>query len=573
MERKLRYQPFLLFIIILISACSPISTPDGLLYSGEMSFSGENAFEIEKEYVSEFPNRHSGQENNRLAAEWFYNRLSKAGWNCGFDEWEIVNYSEPVELINTICKLPGLSSREILIAAHHDQAPTTIEGADNDASGISILVHLAEIFASESPHAYTLAFVSTDAEEYGMIGSGRYIQTHTDPEQIIAGISLDNLGRDYYDGMNMELIGQYRNYGPIWLAIAAHDAAEGANSEWEVHLRAPIDQILDQAGPISFMDQGPMVAAGVPALGFTGKVPEKHADEQYHLWHDPDDTITHQSAESLGEAGLITEALVRYLFSLESFPAGNDPYLYFDESQEILKGAPLMIIFIAFVSIYFLGSFIVGGKNLREMLKGWRIVWPHFAGLWIPLFGSVLLLYLFVGIGLMENYDTYPATTKDPNLLNPNWFAISLYLIGTALLFVTSRKAARKYSGEMSVPIDRQKRSFALFILGLCSLYVLSLNPFSLLFVAPTLFWFLIRGRKNLSLLIDVILYLLGGLVFYGLFYFFGFVTLRYNFAFLWFLMNMFSIQMISPYTSAVIAAILAAGLSLIVREPRKIIQ
>jgi hypothetical protein len=57
-------------------------------------------------------------------------------------------------------------------------------------------------------------------------------------------------------------------------------------------------------------------------------------------------------------------------------------------------------------------------------------------------------------------------------------------------------------------------------------------------------------------------------LVFYGLFYFFGFVTYDYQFAFAWFMLMMFSIQMTSFWTAAVITAIVGAGLSLVV-EPK----
>ena len=119
--------------------------------------------------------------------------------------------------------MPGASEKEILVIAHLDQASTTVQGADNDGSGIAILLHLAEIFTAEKDRSYTLTFVATDAEEYGMIGAQRYVGTHPNTENIIAGISLDNLGRNYYDGMNMELIGQYRNYGPIWLALTAQE--------------------------------------------------------------------------------------------------------------------------------------------------------------------------------------------------------------------------------------------------------------------------------------------------------------------------------------------------------------
>ena len=94
----------------------------------------------------------------------------------------------------------------------------TVEGADNDGAGIAILLELAAVFAGEGTPRHTLTFAATDAEEYGMLGSLRYIQTHPNTEEIVAGISMDNLGRFYYDGMNMELVGQFRGYGPVWLA-------------------------------------------------------------------------------------------------------------------------------------------------------------------------------------------------------------------------------------------------------------------------------------------------------------------------------------------------------------------
>ena len=55
--------------------------------------------------------------------------------------------------------------------------------------------------------------------------------------------------------------------------------------------------------------------------------------------------------------------------------------------------------------------------------------------------------------------------------------------------------------------------------------------------------------------------------MFYGLFYFFGFVIYDYKFAFGWFMLMMLSIQMTSFWTAAVITAVVGTGLSLVV-EP-----
>jgi hypothetical protein len=45
-------------------------------------------------------------------------------------------------------------------------------------------------------------------------------------------------------------------------------------------------------------------------------------------------------------------------------------------------------------------------------------------------------------------------------------------------------------------------------------------------------------------------------------------VTLGLNFAFLWYLLNMFSIQMLSFVSAALITAIIAAGLAMVVKPP-----
>jgi len=260
-------------ILFSITACSPGPENKINLDPNSIRFDGNRAFDIESEFVTQFTNRHSGTDQNWLATERLREQFTQYGWNCSFDEWEVINYSEPLKLRNVVCRLPGEITEgrhEILVVAHHDQASTTIQGADNDGSGIAILLHLAEIFDAEKPLKYTLVFVATDAEEYGMLGS------------------------------NMELVGQSRKYGQIWFALTARDAARAVDGLWDVNLRAPIDQALDQAVPISFMDQGPMVTAGVPAVGFTGGYPMEFSDEHYRLWHDPDDTMARQSPESVG---------------------------------------------------------------------------------------------------------------------------------------------------------------------------------------------------------------------------------------------------------------------------------
>jgi len=555
----------LLFLTLLIGACSPAPEIKASYDRESLKFNGKQAFEIESQFVTQFTNRHSGTKQNQLAVEWLLEQFTASGWICYIDEWTIVNYSQKVPLRNLVCELPGDSDEEILAVAHHDQASTTVEGADNDGSGIAILLHLAEIFAREAPLPYKLVFVATDAEEYGMIGSNRYIQTHPNIDDIIAGMSLDNLGRYYYDGMNMELIGQFQGYGPIWLALTAREAAAAGEGLWTVHLRAPLDQALDQAAPISFMDQGPMVAAGVPAMGLAASLPPEFGDEHHHLWHDPDDTMEYQSPEAVGNSGLVAEALIRQLLSMDEFPQESGPYLYFDEKSQVLRGPWLYLIFILFLGVFFAGGMFIDRTSWMHKLRHWRVVLPHFLGLWLPLVAVVLLLYLFPEIGLMLKFHVYPATTKDPELLNPRWPAIFFFLASLAIFMYIGRKAVWGLGEDKPKPEFTYIKSFAFLVIALAGIYVLIVNPFSLLFFVPLLFWFLITGRHGAATILDIFFFLLGGLVVYALIYFFGFVILRTNFAFLWMFMYMFVTGMIGFPTALVSTAILAAGLSMLV--------
>ena len=557
-------------LILLLTACSAAPDLQASYDPTDLRFDGERAYQIEDEFVTAFPNRVSGSEQTRQAAAWLEEQFTSYGLTCQTDEWSEINYSSPTPFQNVVCRLPGASPREIVIAAHHDIASTTVQGADNDGAGIAILLQLAENFATEGQPPYTLVFVASDGEEYGMLGTGRFIETHPDPRNIIAAFTLDNLGRSYYDAMNMELIGQYRRFTPLWLALLTRQSADAAGDLWKVNLPSLIDQITGQAAPVSLMDQGPLVSAGVPALGFAAHTPPEVAEEHYRLWHHPDDTMQTQSAESLGQAGLVAEALIRQLLSMETFPQESGPYLYFDSSRQVLRGLPLWLFFIGFVGLFFLGSYLAGRSTFRQKLHMWRLALPHFLGLWLPLLASIVLLYVLVEVRLMDAYARYPATTKDPLLLNPRWPAVIIFLLGLALFLALGRWAVRRFAGDRPVPPFSAVKSLALLIVGLGSIYVLVLNPFSLLFFLPLLFWFLIGGRRRFGKTLDILFFLLGGLVVYGLIYIFGFQTLRYDFAFLWYMLNMFSIRMLSFLSAAMITAILAAGLSMVVNPPHK---
>jgi hypothetical protein len=357
--------------------------------------------------------------------------------------------------------------------------------------------------------------------------------------------------------------GRLDGIGPLWLQRVAQESARAAGDLWVPVIESPVELMLTQAVPISAWDQGPLVAAGVPAFGIGGIVPAEADQLNWDTYHTPQDTVEYQSAATLGHSGRVVEATVRQLLTMDEFPEESGPYVYFGTAGTALRGPALWLIFILLVGLFFAGSLRVSYRPLADSLAGWRNGLPHFLSIWLPWVASALLLYLFVEVGLMEGFAKYPALAKDPIIFNPRWPAVILYLLGLGLFFWLGRKAAAR---SATIATFRERKSLALFVVGLAALYILIKNPFSLLFLLPVLVWFFIGGRRHLGWWLDGLLFLLGGLVLYVLLYFFGALFLRNGFAVLWYVLMMFSIRMVGFWTMAVITAVVAAGLSLVVQ-------
>ena len=551
---------------LILAGCAPVIAPETSYDPRELRFSGDQALSMEADFVARFPDRDSGQPNNRRAADWLAERLNQAGLECRVDSWEFTNYSRVVPLNNVVCLLPGSSDREIVLTSHHDQAPTTTQGADNDGSGVAIMVHLAEILASEGTPHYSIVFLFADAEEYGNGGTRRYLETHGDAKRIVASISLDNLGKRFYTGLDMDPRGQFRGYGPIWLQRVAQEAARAAGDVWVPVIRPVVVQVLEQAVPIAFMDEGPFVARGMAAFGFAGICSPDFSQECDETYHTPLDTMEYQSAGSLGQSGRATEALVRQLMEMEDFPESTGPYIYFDRSRAQLSGLPLALLTLVPVLGFLACAFLIDRRRLAAKVHSWQTALPHYLSLFLPLVASVLLLYAMVEAGLLDKFAYYFATSKDPAWTSPRWPAILIYSVLLGLMIAAARRLAGRISSLGGLASHATRRSLAFLAIGLASVFVFATNPFSLLFTLPLFSWLWIRGRRGAAYGLDVLFFLVGGMLIFVLIYFFGFVILHTGLYVLWYLLMMFAIRMISPAGAAAIAAILAAGLSLVVR-------
>lgn len=211
-------------------------------------------------------------------------------------------------LTNVVGVLPGkkLKDEVVLYSAHYDHlgaAPTgeddvIYNGADDDASGTTAIINLAQYFADKTENARSIMFSAFTAEEIGGFGS-RYFSQQLNPDDVVAMINIEMIGKPSKFGAGkMWMTGMERsNLGAL--------LNEGLKEKGtEVHQDPYPKQNLFYRS-----DNATLARLGVPAHSFSSTQLDK--DKHYHQVSDDlaslDLSSMHQVIESLSVAtqGLI----------------------------------------------------------------------------------------------------------------------------------------------------------------------------------------------------------------------------------------------------------------------------
>ena len=211
-----------------------------------------------------------------------------------------------ITLANIIALVPGtdprLEKRPLVVGAHYDhlgtgwpdvkagQAGKIHPGADDNASGVAVLLELARLFVKH-PGKRPIIFVGFSGEEAGRLGSRHFLAALAPAarQNIMAMLNLDTVGR-LGSG---KLLALNCNSAREWSHII-----HGCSYVTGV-VATPVALSLDASDQVSFIE------AGIPAVQlFTGA----HVD-----YHSPGDTIAKIDVPGLAKVTRLAEEMVRYL--------------------------------------------------------------------------------------------------------------------------------------------------------------------------------------------------------------------------------------------------------------------
>lgn len=159
----------------------------------------------------EMGGRKPGTEGIEKAAQYIEGEFKRIGLKT-FDTLSTFRQNfvhNDIKMFNVIGVLEGNSKKDefVIVSAHYDHIGTKQEGegdlifngANDDASGVTGVIALADYFAKKGKNERSIVFVAFTAEEMGLIGS-KYFGKGIDPTKFAAGINLEMIGKEPKSG-------------------------------------------------------------------------------------------------------------------------------------------------------------------------------------------------------------------------------------------------------------------------------------------------------------------------------------------------------------------------------------
>ncbi|UCD13030.1 MAG: Zn-dependent exopeptidase M28 [Thermoplasmatales archaeon] len=265
--------------------------------------------------IQDFGPHPTGSEELDLVGEYIYKELINTKLPVEYLTWSNKKYSGK----NIVASLQGIGKTDgiIIICAHYDSIKIS-PGADDDGSGVAIVLMIAEIMSNYSFNT-TIKFILFSGEEQGLLGSSAYAtNAKKNGENIIGVLALDKVGYAVTAHEGQKVI-HHSNVESDWMVDISTEMANNYYDHIKLEvLRWSEDTASDH---IAFVDEG-----------FHGTDFVRYGVNPYY--HTSEDKIEHMNITYLKKVCNLTLATVSKIASL-------NPILKSDDLKIIMKGTVL----------------------------------------------------------------------------------------------------------------------------------------------------------------------------------------------------------------------------------------
>ena len=471
-----------LVVAFLLLRSTVVRTERTVVASDSLRFDGAAALYDTRLLADSFAYRVTGSESAHRAAAWLAGRFEQIGLRSEQQAFEMWLRGVKVRGINVLGRSGGREKGAIVLLAHFDGPLTSIQSAAASASGVGTLLELARVLESR-PHRHPFVYVGLDGGTWGQAGAAAVVSALGGPDSVLAAISIDHVANGEAAGVAVAGVGQGGGYAPLWLRIAAADAFaydavrvadDGFLEEW--YLRTI---------RLSEEDQGPLVAAGIPAINL-GTDPKDPAYARF-LYHTPGDRSETLDARAFRLLGGGVERLV---LSLDRGPRheGTFTYLRVGGDRMVRPIAILLAAILLFIPLLFTTWEAVATARVEPAARtALRSEIVTAVDWWLIGLAGWLVLHAFVVAGIIPRYQIYPAAERDPFLYDVNWLAMVGVLAVMLLAAWGLARVRRRLRLVTAHPLAG--RAVALASLVALAAITLVVNPFAAVWLLALPAW------------------------------------------------------------------------------------
>jgi len=267
-------------------------------------FSGERSFQYLKRQV-EFGPRVPGTESWRECRKYYYEYFRNLDLAIDSQAFEFTDpYSgRSIPLVNVVARIEGVDAQKpgILLMAHYDTRPRTdfpsnpdlanlpIAGANDGASGVAVLMELANLLRQTKPPR-NIDLVLVDGEDWGEQGDNDYYLLGS-KEFATRGIR-----NKYQFAIVIDMVGDSDQQ--IYREFFSQSYHSDLNDMiWNTAKELKVMTFIDSTVHMVLDDHVSLATSGVPAVDVI--------DFDYPYWHTDSDLVSNCSSLSLENVGKV----------------------------------------------------------------------------------------------------------------------------------------------------------------------------------------------------------------------------------------------------------------------------
>jgi hypothetical protein len=259
------------------------------LIAQKISEVSQEKLKVDVEMLASFRTRAVGSSENQAAIATLTKRLEEYGYSVRQECYR-------AGACSVIAKRAGLknTNKTLMLMAHMDSVGHDFAGADDNASGTSVLLEIARIYA-DFQNNKNIEFFITNGEEVGLLGAKDYTK------KIVA----NNRKSEFELVINMDMVG-YNSNGIVELET---NRSQENMAQWFAQLANTYTTLKSKITLNAWgSDHVPFLESGIPALltieDWSTKTP------CYHKQCDKPDTINFQYMQEIAKlnaAALMTK--------------------------------------------------------------------------------------------------------------------------------------------------------------------------------------------------------------------------------------------------------------------------